>query len=111
HVDGVAKFVDDAAREYYETLLAGPSAKARFLYVMMNKDIDEVRGWGLRGDFSGWVAVARDTRDFLGRHDEWFKRESTQALGVMAAYDARAHWRLTERAADQILLVMEKGGQ
>lgn len=110
NVDGVAKFVNDAAKDYYAILQAGPSARAGYLYVMMRKDIADVEGWGLKGDFTEWVGVARDTRDFLGRHDEWFKRESAQALGVISAHDARAHWKLTERVASQILLVMEKGG-
>ena len=86
--DVMAGYVDVSAKEYLAILAAGPSARAGYMYEMMRRDVEDVKGW--KGDFSTWLAVAEDTRTFMGRHDEWFKRQTNETLKVLSAFDSRA---------------------
>jgi hypothetical protein len=107
--DIMAGYVDVSAKEYLEVLMNGPSANAAYMNNVMIKDIADVRHW--KGDFKTWLIVAQDTQAFFARHDEWYKRQTTECLRLLAAYDGRAQWRFTEAVVAHTLLVMEKGGQ
>lgn len=111
--DALAGYVDDAATEYLFILWTGPSAKAGYLWNMMNRDVADVSRWqrDYSIDFSIWLEGAEDTRLYLGRQDEWFKRQTLEVQRLRAAVDGRAHWNLTEATVAHTLLVMQKGGK
>ncbi len=103
--DIMAGYVDVSAKEYLKLLSEGTSARAGRLHDYLAREIEDVKRF--RGDFSTWLTNAEHTRHFLSQHYSWYNRQHAEALKVLAAYDARAHWNFTESAVSHLLVTMK----